>query len=221
MTAHTTERLMVDALKRAQQFIENGTEYGYIDMPVHPDSAINTLPAIREALAAHAAEHSRIGTHWHDCYLDRRHHACAVAEIKRLTAERALPGVGEVVPVWPTFHQDIQEISDAERNLSNIAKKRYPDPKCLDGDMFVVANINHAAGVCERVLPLIGRVKSGMYAVVRDQLYSAPANAKAVDVLARLADEAMARSALLRKAHCEEAIQALPGAIQAGDSGDA
>jgi acyl-CoA reductase-like NAD-dependent aldehyde dehydrogenase len=43
-----------EALKRAEQFIVNGTELGYIRMPdpETPDSAHETLPAIRAALVS-------------------------------------------------------------------------------------------------------------------------------------------------------------------------
>ena len=44
---------MVQALRDAKQFIENGVEFGYIRMPdaETPDSAHNTLPAICAILA--------------------------------------------------------------------------------------------------------------------------------------------------------------------------
>lgn len=45
---------MLAALKRAKQFIENGVELGFIRLPdaSTPDSAHETLPAIRAAIAA-------------------------------------------------------------------------------------------------------------------------------------------------------------------------
>lgn len=46
-------RAMLDALKRVRQFIENGVDLGFIRMPDRstPDSAHDTLPAIRAAIA--------------------------------------------------------------------------------------------------------------------------------------------------------------------------
>ncbi len=48
-----TERLRIRALRAAEQFIVNGIEMGYIQMPEPstPDSAHDTLPLIRAALA--------------------------------------------------------------------------------------------------------------------------------------------------------------------------
>lgn len=78
-------------------------------------------------------------THWEECWLDPRHHACAVAEIQRLRAERdtlraevealraALRNVyGHVTNgnlEWPDALQLIEEtcctvMSDAERTLA-------------------------------------------------------------------------------------------------------
>lgn len=47
-------RQMHDALKKAEQFIANGVEFGFIRLPdvSTPDSAHETLPAIRAAIAA-------------------------------------------------------------------------------------------------------------------------------------------------------------------------
>lgn len=45
----------LDALKRAERFIVNGAEFGYIRMPDAPDPALDTLPAIRRAIAILAA----------------------------------------------------------------------------------------------------------------------------------------------------------------------
>jgi hypothetical protein len=44
---------MLDALRQAEQFIANGIEMGAIRMPApdSDDSAVNTLPAIRAAIA--------------------------------------------------------------------------------------------------------------------------------------------------------------------------
>ncbi|MDB5552803.1 MAG: hypothetical protein JWL86_2787 [Rhizobium sp.] len=48
---------LVLALLHAEQFIVNGTEYGFIRMPNVPDPALDTLPKIRAALAlARSAE---------------------------------------------------------------------------------------------------------------------------------------------------------------------
>jgi hypothetical protein len=46
----------LDALKRAERFIVNGTEFGYIRMPDAPDPALDTLPAIRKAIDTIAKE---------------------------------------------------------------------------------------------------------------------------------------------------------------------
>ena len=42
---------MLQALKRARQFIINGVECGYVRMPEPGDTALDTLPAIEAALA--------------------------------------------------------------------------------------------------------------------------------------------------------------------------
>jgi len=39
------------ALEKARQFIQNGVELGYINMPEPPDSALETLPMIEQALS--------------------------------------------------------------------------------------------------------------------------------------------------------------------------
>lgn len=39
------------ALRKAEQFIVNGVELGYIRLPTPPDPALDTLPAIRAALS--------------------------------------------------------------------------------------------------------------------------------------------------------------------------
>lgn len=54
--ASAQERLgetLADALRKAEQFIANGVELGFIRMPdaATPDPAHDTLPAIRTALA--------------------------------------------------------------------------------------------------------------------------------------------------------------------------
>jgi hypothetical protein len=49
----------LDALKRAERFIVNGTEFGYIRMPDAPDPALDTLPAIRRAIAILAAKEKK------------------------------------------------------------------------------------------------------------------------------------------------------------------
>lgn len=49
---------LLEALKKAKEFIENGIELGYIRMPDAdtPDSAHNTLPMINAAIAAARGE---------------------------------------------------------------------------------------------------------------------------------------------------------------------
>jgi hypothetical protein len=49
----------LDALKRAERFIVNGTEFGYIRMPDAPDPALDTLPALRRAIAILAAKEKK------------------------------------------------------------------------------------------------------------------------------------------------------------------
>ncbi|AVX04285.1 hypothetical protein MXMO3_01760 [Maritalea myrionectae] len=45
------EQEMLEALKRAEEFIENGIEYGYIAMPDAPDPALETPNIIEKAIA--------------------------------------------------------------------------------------------------------------------------------------------------------------------------
>jgi hypothetical protein len=54
---HAAVERAKDALRRAEQFITNGIELGYIRMPATstPDSAHDTLPAIQAARAALAS----------------------------------------------------------------------------------------------------------------------------------------------------------------------
>lgn len=49
---------MLTALRKAEQFIVNGIEWGYIRMPDAdtPDSALDTLPAIRAAIKKATSE---------------------------------------------------------------------------------------------------------------------------------------------------------------------
>ena len=47
---------MRDACKKAQQFIENGVELGYITLPDKPDTALETLPILKAVLARAAEE---------------------------------------------------------------------------------------------------------------------------------------------------------------------
>ncbi len=42
---------LLEACKKARQFIENGVENGYIHLPDKPDSALDTLPQICTAIA--------------------------------------------------------------------------------------------------------------------------------------------------------------------------
>ena len=42
---------LLEACKKARQFIENGVEFGYIRLPDKPDPALNTLPMIIAAIA--------------------------------------------------------------------------------------------------------------------------------------------------------------------------
>lgn len=42
---------LLEALECAEQFISNGVELGYIALPDRPDPALDTLPAIRAAIA--------------------------------------------------------------------------------------------------------------------------------------------------------------------------
>lgn len=42
----------LEALKKAEIFIENGVEYGFIRLPEKPDPALDTLPKIKAAIAA-------------------------------------------------------------------------------------------------------------------------------------------------------------------------
>lgn len=46
----TVEEQVFDALKRAEQFIVNGIEHGFIKVPGLDDPAQETLPAIRSAI---------------------------------------------------------------------------------------------------------------------------------------------------------------------------
>lgn len=46
----TINAQMLDALRKAKQFIENGIEFGYITMPKGTGAAVNTLPAIDDAI---------------------------------------------------------------------------------------------------------------------------------------------------------------------------
>lgn len=46
----TVEKQAFDALKRAEQFIVNGIEHGFIKVPGLDDPAQETLPAIRSAI---------------------------------------------------------------------------------------------------------------------------------------------------------------------------
>ena len=41
---------LLEACKKARQFIENGVEYGYIHLPDKPDPALDTLPQICAAI---------------------------------------------------------------------------------------------------------------------------------------------------------------------------
>lgn len=50
--AAPSQSALTEALKAAKQFIENGIELGYIQMPTGPDPANDTLPMINAALAA-------------------------------------------------------------------------------------------------------------------------------------------------------------------------
>ncbi len=45
-----------DALKKAEQFIENGVELGFIKLPDSDDPALETLPKIKEAIRSLSAE---------------------------------------------------------------------------------------------------------------------------------------------------------------------
>ena len=47
---------LLAALKRAEQFIENGVEFGYIRLPTAPDTALETLPAIKAAISKATAQ---------------------------------------------------------------------------------------------------------------------------------------------------------------------
>ncbi len=47
---------LTQALLKAKQFIENGTELGYIRLPDPPDSALETLPLIIAALKPDTGE---------------------------------------------------------------------------------------------------------------------------------------------------------------------
>lgn len=53
-----TAMVLLEALEKAKQFIENGIEFGYIKMPDSetPDSAHKTLPIINAAIAAARGE---------------------------------------------------------------------------------------------------------------------------------------------------------------------
>ena len=42
----------LEALKKAEMFIENGVEYGFIRLPEKPDPALDTLPKIKAAIEA-------------------------------------------------------------------------------------------------------------------------------------------------------------------------
>jgi hypothetical protein len=53
--SNDTQTRLVDALRAALQFIENGIELRYIKMPLRDDPALQTLPTIRAALAQHDA----------------------------------------------------------------------------------------------------------------------------------------------------------------------
>ncbi len=44
-------REAIEALQRAQRFISNGIEFGYIRTPEPPDPAVDTLPKINAVLA--------------------------------------------------------------------------------------------------------------------------------------------------------------------------
>lgn len=42
----------LEALKKAEMFIENGVEYGFIRLPEKPDPALDTLPQVKAAIEA-------------------------------------------------------------------------------------------------------------------------------------------------------------------------
>lgn len=50
---------------------------------------------------------------------------------------------------------DASSLHSLMRSLENLSKKRYPDPKDLDGEFFVTANIGHASKSAAYWLPIV------------------------------------------------------------------
>lgn len=51
-TLRSQRAALLEALEKAKQFIVNGVEFGYIQMPKRGDPALETLPAIQSILDA-------------------------------------------------------------------------------------------------------------------------------------------------------------------------
>jgi hypothetical protein len=96
-----------------------------------------------------------------------------------LSATPTIPTGHRVVPVEPDREvvgftsEDVHNLHSLRRVLENLSKKRAPDPRDLDAEFFVTANINHAVKSATYWLPIVNDLYLRLYGVLADKARNA------------------------------------------------